>query len=433
MINNIMINFIWFFIIIYLFSKTKIHNQSIEDISSTFNFELIKNQKDSGNLTIDIFSTYIYPYNISYINNLEINSSYYRALISTNLSNSVYIPKYQNESICEPQTGINNSQFIFKTCEEPDLLEFSFPNSEELILHNFYPIIETKKSNSLIEYDAILSLSSFEKASMAIIDYINNKLIIIKDDLEENFGIFENYIKTMTKCDNGLKKGETFTGQFACKIDYLLLGMEGEKDDPYLAKEISKEKTTMAYFDNLSTYTIFPYEYLNYFLSSFFSKYNDECEEFNIPKTNLYYIACSRKKIEIFSKARNMSVIINYFSFPLKNLLNDTLRILGDSVNSEYIYLNILFNKSADYFIFGTNFFMGKKIGYNFLNNSIYIQSNEYIDFTSEFSGENSSTFQILLYVLTIGLFACLLILSGILTLLHNRKINRELKTILND
>ena len=41
-----MINFIWFFIIIYLFSKTKIHNQSIEDISSTFNFELIKNQKD---------------------------------------------------------------------------------------------------------------------------------------------------------------------------------------------------------------------------------------------------------------------------------------------------------------------------------------------------------------------------------------------------
>ena len=128
-----------------------------------------------------------------------------------------------------------------------------------------------------------------------------------------------------------------------------------------------------------------------------------------------------------------MSVIINYFSFPLKNLLNDTLRILGDSVNSEYIYLNILFNKSADYFIFGTNFFMGKKIGYNFLNNSIYIQSNEYIDFTSEFSGENSSTFQILLYVLTIGLFACLLILSGILTLLHNRKINRELKTILND
>jgi hypothetical protein len=95
--------------------------------------------------------------------------------------------------------------------------------------------------------------------------------------------------------------------------------------------------------------------------------------------------------------------------------------------------LNILFNKSADYFIFGTNFFMGKKIGYNFLNNSIYIQSNEYIDFTSEFSGENSSTFQILLYVLTIGLFACLLILSGILTLLHNRKINRELKTILND
>ena len=58
--------------------------------------------------------------------------------------------------------------------------------------------------------------------------------------------------------------------------------MEGEQDDPYLAKEISKEEKVMAYFDNLSTYTIFPYEYLNYFLSSFFSKYNDECEEYAI-------------------------------------------------------------------------------------------------------------------------------------------------------
>ena len=121
--------------------------------------------------------------------------------------------------------------------------------------------------------------------------------------------------------------------------------MEGEKDDPYLAKEISKEKKIMAYFDNLSTYTIFPYEYLNYFLSSFFSKYNDECEEYLIEKASLYYIACSRKKVEIFSYARNMSVLINYHSFPLKNLLNDSLRILGGSYNSELIYLTILFKK----------------------------------------------------------------------------------------
>lgn len=73
-----------------------------------------------------------------------------------------------------------------------------------------------------------------------------------------------------------------------------------------------------------------------------------------------------KKKVEIFSYARNMSVLINYHSFPLKNLLNDSLRILGGSYNSELIYLTILFTKNNDYFIFGTNFFMGKKIGYNF-------------------------------------------------------------------
>ena len=430
-----MINFIWFFIIMYL-SIHLIHNQKIEDISDTFSFELINIiQKDSDNLTFDSSSTYIYPYNISYISNLEINSSFYKTLISTNLSQSIYISSYEEncDEDEEYETQVNNSQFIFTTCG-PYLLDFSFPKSDFNFTNEFYNVLEIKKSNSELEYNAILSLPSLDTYSMIILDYINYDITIIKDDLEEDeLNNFQNYLKTMIKCDNGVKEGEELLGKFSCKIDYLLLGMEGEKDDPYLAKEISKEKKIMAYFDNLSTYTIFPYEYLNYFLSSFFSKYNDECEEYLIEKASLYYIACSRKKVEIFSYARNMSVLINYHSFPLKNLLNDSLRILGGSYNSELIYLTILFTKNNDYFIFGTNFFMGKKIGYNFLDNCTYIYSSEYIDFTSDFSGENSSTFQVLLYCLTFGLFACLLILSGILTLLRNRKINRELKNIFND
>ena len=429
-----MINFIWFFIIIFLFEHL-VENQKIEGISDTFSFELINIiQKDSDNLTFDSSSTYIYPYNISYISNLEINSSFYKTLISTNLSENIFISS--DEDKCEDEefeAHINNSQFIFSTCG-PYLLDFSFPKSDLVFTNNYYNVLEIKKSNSELEYNAILSLPSLDTYSMIILDYINYDITIIKDDLEEDENtIFQNYLKTMIKCDNGIKTGEEILGKFACKIDYLLLGMEGEKDDPYLAKEISKEKKIMAYFDNLSTYTIFPYEYLNYFLSSFFSKYNDECEEYHIEKASLYYIACSRKKVEIFSYARNMSVLINYHSFPLKNLLNDSLRILGGSYKSDLIYLTILFTKNNDYFIFGTNFFMGKKIGYNFLDNSTYIYSSEYIDFTSDFSGENSSTFQVLLYCLTFGLFVSLLILSGILTLLHNRKINRELKTILND
>ena len=259
-----MINFIWLLSIIPLFTINSLENNNIEDLSNTFPFELInKIQKDSGNLTIDAISTYIYPYNISYISNLIINVTDYNALISTNLSESIYISQNEdNCSIIELETPINNSQFIFNTCG-PYLVEFSFPNSGHSFTHNFYSVIETIKSNSELEYNAILSLPSFKNSSMVIIDYKNYELTLIDKDLnEDEEEIFQNFLKTMIKCDNGTKRGEELLGIFSCKIGYLLFGMKGEKDDPYLAKEISKEKATMAYFDNLSTYTIFPYEYL---------------------------------------------------------------------------------------------------------------------------------------------------------------------------
>ena len=64
----------------------------------------------------------------------------------------------------------------------------------------------------------------------------------------------------------------------------------------------------IAYFDNLSTYTIFPYIYLNYFLSTFFSKYNDKCEE--------YFINSYDKKIIPFSVFRQ---ILNNKNIQLEN------------------------------------------------------------------------------------------------------------------
>ena len=283
--------------------------------------------------------------------------------------------------------------------------------------------MSAQKLNTAIAFNSILALQSLENTSMVILDYINKTIKIIENNLDENSEILLNQtLKTMTKCNSTGNK-------FSCKINYLLFGMEGEKDDPFLAKYIP-ESTSLAFFDNLSSYTIFPYEYLSYFLSSFFSKYNDECKENNIEGTTLYYVTCSKKKIEIFSYARNMSIIINNFAFPLKNLFNDSFRLLGSS-SPELIYFNILFNKSSNYFIFGSNFFVGKQIGYNFLDNSTYIYSEEYNDFTSNFSGENSSTFELLLYALTLGLFSCFLILSAVMNWLHTRQVNKELKNIL--
>lgn len=421
-------NFILLFFIKGIYLK-------LEDISKIFDFILAnKAKKEYNSLIIDYDSTYIFPNNISIIQDLLINGTEKNILISTSLPESIILSTLnssEEEYNCPKdytKLDISNSQFNFHGCGPYNLL---VQNSNNEFYHCFYQVFKTIKSNSIVEYNSILALSSLQNVSMVILDYINNNLKIIDDfSFESNEKDFNDSIKHMIKCDP-IPSGE----KFSCKIDYILFGMEGEKDDAFLAKKIEFEdedddEIHIAYFDNLSSYSIFPYEFLNYFLTSFFSKYNDGCKENSIKGTPLYYITCSRKKIEIYSYARNMSIIINYFSFPLKNLFNDSFQLLGES-SPELIYFNILFNESSKDFIFGSNFFLGKQIGYNFLDNSTYIYSKDSIDFTSNFSGENSSLFQFLLYALTFGLFACLLILSAIMNWLHSRQVNKELANIL--
>ena len=406
---------------------TNIIYTKIEEISKIISFELInKIKKEYDPVIIDYYSRSIFPNNISLINNLTINNELYETLISTNLSNSIILsPKNNTEedTTCPKDYSklqIINSEFNFQGCGP---YNYSFSQEETEIYHSFYQIYNITKSNCVINYKSILSLSSLEGVAMVIMDYINKNLKIIDNSsYVENEEIFNETIKNMVKCNP--------TGYaFSCKIKYILFGMEGEKDDPFLAKKIENEDA-IAYFDNLSSYTIFPFEYLQYFLSSFFSKYNDECKKNDIKGTNLYYITCSRKKIEIFSYARNMSIIINNIALPLKNLFNDSFTLLQKS-SPELMYFNIIFNESADDFIFGSHFFMGKQIGYNFLDNSTYIYSEESIDFTSDFSGENSSTFEVLLYLLTFGLFFCMLALSLMMNWLHTRQINKEIENML--
>ena len=415
--------------IIILLLVNIIHTK-IEEFSKIFSFDIINIAKKELDAIIDSDSTYIFQNNISLIKNLTINWKSHDTLISTNLSNSILILSIKNsseEEICTSGTSklqIANSQFNFQSCGPNN---YNFSQGEVKISHDFYQVFNITKSNCIIDYTSILSLPSFqnENVSMVIMDYIDNNLKIIENStLDINETIFNESLKHMVKC--------TPTGSaFSCKIKYILFGMEGEKDDPFLAKKI-EDDDAVAYFDNLSSYTIFPYEYLNYFLTSFFSKFNDDCEENEIEGSDLYYITCSRKKIEIYSYARNMSVLINYISFPLKNLFNDSFQLLKKS-SPDKIYFNIIFNKSSIDFIFGSHFFMGKQIGFNFLDNSTYIYSKEFIDFTSNFSGENSSTFEYLLYILTFGLFFCLLVLSAMMNWLHTRQVNKELANMLKN
>ena len=415
--------------IIILLLVNIIHTK-IEEFSKIFSFDIINIAKKELDAIIDSDSTYIFQDNISQIKNLTINWESHDTLISTNLSNSILILPIKNtseEEICTSGTSklqIANSQFNFQSCGPNN---YNFSQGEVKISHDFYQVFNITKSNCIIDYTSILSLPSFQKenVAMVIMDYIDNNLKIIENStLDINETIFNESLKHMVKCNP--------TGSaFSCIIKYILFGMEGEKDDPFLAKKI-EDDDAVAYFHNLSSYTIFPYEYLNYFLTSFFSKFNDDCEENEIEGSDLYYVTCSRKKIEIYSYARNMSVLINYISFPLKNLFDDSFQLLKKS-SPDKIYFNIIFNKSSIDFIFGSHFFMGKQIGFNFLDNSTYIYSKEFIDFTSNFSGDNSSTFEYLLYILTFGLFFCLLVLSAMMNWLHTRQVNKELANMLKN
>ena len=393
-----------------------------------FSFELIDTIKNANNnLTIDSLSTYIFPNNISIIKNLSLENKLYNTLISTNLSESVFKIKLaknniEDEAYCpKDRLKLNNSQFIFQICDTYNNITLTQTDNQSI--QKMYKISSVEKSNSIIEYDSILSLQSLENTSMVVLDYINKNIKIIEED-ENSDELINETIKNMVECSPTGSK-------FSCNVTHLLFGMEGELDDPFLANDISK-KNYVAFFDNLSSYHIFPGDYLEYFLTSFFSKYNDECEKKRIKDTTLFYITCSRKKIEIFSFERNMSVIINNNAFPLKNLFNGSFGLLEDSSGSstQLIYFNILFNESSHDFIFGSNFFMGKKIAYNYKNDKTYIYCKDSVNYASTFSDENSPLFKKVLYILTLGLFSCFLIMSAIMTCLHTRKVNKELETM---
>ena len=172
-----MLLFYLFYIII--FSNNIIYSK-IEDISTIFSFDLInKYKKESNSIIIDSYSTFIFPNNISLINNLLINEVSNKTLISTNLSNSIFLSTQnstEEDNSCLKKL-INNSQFEFQSCE---VFNFSASQSDNEIYHLFYKVIAINKSNSIIEYDSIFALQSLSNVSMVIIDYIDNNLKIIK-------------------------------------------------------------------------------------------------------------------------------------------------------------------------------------------------------------------------------------------------------------
>ena len=287
---------------------------------------------------------------------------------------------------------------------------------------------------------SILSLNNIDD-KLILYNYIDKRLII------ENYTNFlsNNEIKEEEKKvlqDENLCHNKTLildeNKKFVCKLDFILLGHEDlPKDDVYLAKQID-DKYSVAYFDNMLSYSIFPYEYLEYFYTSFFSELNDGCTkqiyETDVEgkeKVNYYYITCPKKKIDIYTKRRKLSLIMNKFSYPIENLFVDSFDFLNiDEINTDNYYFNILFEQDRTNFVLGFGF-LSKMMFLNY-NHSTYIYSKDRINYTEDLTDNSSENFEKWLYILTACSFTLVLLIFTIVGCFHSRKIKSELNQMLS-
>ena len=352
-------------------------------------------------------------YNISistFMNESILNYNSFENLTRKGIKNYFYI-KYDEYNSYEYLNSTNNDTLI----EKLDGLGFKIVN------------ITNSTLNYKISY--ILSLNDISY-SLIIIDYINSSLIIDND-----ISLYKKFVDNKNICYNNNNTLED-DKKFICKLEYLLFGHEDLKeDDVYLAKEI-KEDNSIAYLDNYLSYSIFPEEYLDYFLTSFFSELNDECQKKEIELKNdnndyniFYYIICPKKKIEIYTKRRKLSVIINKISYKITDLFGDSLDFLNQTNNDDNYYFNIIFEKNRKNFILGIGFFKDKRIGY--YDNRTYIYASERTNYTLYLTDINSEQFEIWLYTLTTFSFTFLLLIFTIIGCIHTRKVNKELREML--
>ena len=378
-----------------------------------------------------------YKKEISIKNNIPIilNS----VILSTNFSDSVYnytLYKKNYEQNDEYRNCEESKKVIYSylTYEEISCINNVSNDSEILIVKNesiyneSFNVVEIKNSKINYNIEYILSLNN-NLHSLIILDYINNTLIFENDTEIDN----EDILTNENLCFNNSLNDENKDKKFICKLDYILFGHEDlKKDDVYLAKEVEEEHS-MAILDNLLTFSIFPDDYLEYFFTSFFSELNDKCEkkEYKIEgyKNTIYYITCPKKKIELYTKRRKLSVIINKFSYRIIDLFQDSLDFLNKNENDENYYFNIVFEKDRKNFALGIGFFKNKKFG-NY-NDCTYIFSEERNNYTEDLTDINSDQFEIWLYILTTFSFTFLLLIFTIIGCIHSKKVNKELNEML--
>ena len=408
------VNLIFFLLIIFL---VKTNNNDSISTEKIIKFEL------SNNIT-KIKEKISFDYDNNTINITEF-------IISTYMNDSLLNISLFN--ISEEIKGVDINYFNIKYKEriedEPLFAEILNENISFKLVNISYNLL-TQSNYS------ILAMNNFND-KLIFFDYVH-KNIIINDNFSNINSLPEEAKDILSKENLCYNKSiaEEENRKFICKLDYILFGHEDlPKDDVYLAKQIDVG-LSIAYLDNMISYSIFPYEYLDYFFTSFFSELNDGCTQ-NSYKTDVegkpdvlfYYITCPKKKIDIYTKRRKLSIIINKFSYRIENLFVDSFDFLNTDPDADSYYFNILFQKDRSSFALGFGF-LSKMMFLNY-NHSTYIYSKERIDYTEDLTDDSSEDFEKWLYILTACSFTFVLLIFTIIGCFNSKRTNSELKEML--
>ena len=408
------VNLIFFLLIIFL---VKTNNNDSISTEKIIKFEL------SNNIT-KIKEKISFDYDNNTINITEF-------IISTYMNDSLLNISLFN--ISEEIKGVDINYFNIKYKEriedEPLFAEILNENISFKLVNVSYNLL-TQSNYS------ILAMNNFND-KLIFFDYVH-KNIIISDNFSNINSLPEEAKDILSKENLCYNKSiaEEENRKFICKLDYILFGHEDlPKDDVYLAKQIDVG-LSIAYLDNMISYSIFPYEYLDYFFTSFFSELNDGCSQ-NSYKTDaegkpdvlFYYITCPKKKIDIYTKRRKLSIIINKFSYRIENLFVDSFDFLNTDPDADSYYFNILFQKDRSSFALGFGF-LSKMMFLNY-NHSTFIYSKERIDYTEDLTDDSSEDFEKWLYILTACSFTFVLLIFTIIGCFNSKRTNSELKEML--
>ena len=355
-------------------------------------------------------------------------------LLSTYMEDSIF--NYSMAHIQDEGFGpvINYHYIKYKEMENKEQNNISL--FDEDVYFKFVNITNNTLNPNI---SSILSLNNIDD-KLILLNNIDKRLIIVNDtNFTNNNDITEeekNVLKNENLCHNNSLIINN-NKKFICKLDFILLGHEDlPKDDVYLAKSI-EDSYSIVYIDNMLSYSIFPYAYLDYFFTSFFSELNDGCTKKTYQRdlegkenTTFYYITCPKKKIDIYTKRRKLSIIMNKFSYRLENLFVDSFDFLNnDEINVDNYYFNILFEQDRTNFVLGLNFL--SKIMLLIHNNKTYIYSKDRINYTEDLTDDSSANFEKWLYILTACSFTLVLIIFTIIGCFHSRKTKSELNQML--